>query len=1175
MATNKDFIVKAGLQIAGTAPSNSTTSGALIVAGGAGIAGDLWVGGNIYLDGIGLDTVQGTTGTFKNVYVTGTNVSTSTSTGAVTITGGLGVGGSIYGTAIYDNNSRVITAATVGNYGVSSLTAGTDTAISSSTGAVTIWDISTLQSVTNRGAATTNAISISNATASTATSNGALYVAGGVGIGGTVNISNGLNATTATFTGIVTYANATASTTTASGAVIITQGGGLGVGGQLTASKVSAADGTAATTGGAGALLVTGGAYVSNNAVIMGSAASTSTTSSNALYVAGGVGIGNTLVVTGPAYFKDTVTFAGTATYVLSTNTFYTDNILEIHTPPAGVFGQWTLDDAKDIGFRFHYYTASTDTNAALVLANDSKILEWYGSGAESTSSVFTSATYGTFKTGAIILASSTNTNSPTTGALTVAGGVGIVKDLYVGGTITRGSNLTQAAWAGASGVAVSIPGATYTDSSTTGTTVAGVNAAAWFGQPILSATSASVTYSTAATVYVDNAPIAGTNVTLTNPYAILVNNGVVKINTSTVSSAATNGALVVTGGVGIGGALNIVGIIHSTNTTDAALTSPGSSGSLQTNGGAGVAKNLAVGGTISRTGAVSQAAWQGATGVALSIPAATFTDTTQATGTTVAGVSAATWLGQPTFAATNASSTVTNAATLYIDNAPVAGTNITLTNPYALLVNNGIVRIASSTAASSTLTGALQIVGGVGIQGNLYGNAIYDNGSRVLTAATLSASGVSSILAGTDTAVSGSTGAVTVWDISTLQSVTSRGATTNQAISITSSTAATNTTSGALIVSGGIGANAIYGSTVFDSGNRVVTTVTANAGTGIAISAATTGGAAASFTVTNIGVTSIAGTTNQIVASASTGAVTLSFPTTGITVTTGTFTSQLFVTGTTESASTITGALIVSGGAGIGRALYVGTTATVLGTLYRTGNITAPGWLSTGIALAVSTATYTDTSLTGAQTNVAITSFGVPTVTSGNSPTYADGATVFIAGAPVGSGGAVISNAWSLLVGAGNVKIATATASTTSASGALQVVGGVGIQGNLNVGGSGSFSSNGVTIGTSLISSYSSAVINTTSTQNLDTYTTSTYRTARYMFQIVDTTGPKIHIAEMTIFHDGVTVYKNEYGISSNTGELGTFDASLAIGTITITFTPNYTPVAMTIKGNRTAITA
>lgn len=139
--------------------------------------------------------------------------------------------------------------------------------------------------------------------------------------------------------------------------------------------------------------------------------------------------------VTGSVTFSGPVTFSGTATYVLSTQTYYTDNILNLHVPPSGVDGQWAVDDGKDIGFRFHYYTNSTDTNAALVLANDTKYLEWYSAGAEGTST-FAGSVYGTFKTGNIQLAGTANSTSTQTGALQVAGGIGIGGNAYVGNSV-------------------------------------------------------------------------------------------------------------------------------------------------------------------------------------------------------------------------------------------------------------------------------------------------------------------------------------------------------------------------------------------------------------------------------------------------------------------------------------------------------------------------------------------------------------------------------------------------------------------------------------------------------------------------------------------------------------------------------------------------------------------
>ena len=149
-------------------------------------------------------------------------------------------------------------------------------------------------------------------------------------------------------------------------------------------------------------------------------------------------------IVYNPVTFSNDVTFSGSATFINSTSTIYTDNILEIHTPSGGMDAEWTVDDGKDIGFHLHYFKNGTDTNAALLLRNDSKYLEWFQAGTDSTSNGnnFTATTYGTFKTGNIILANTTTSYSTTTGALTVAGGVGIGGALYVGGILSA-TNIT------------------------------------------------------------------------------------------------------------------------------------------------------------------------------------------------------------------------------------------------------------------------------------------------------------------------------------------------------------------------------------------------------------------------------------------------------------------------------------------------------------------------------------------------------------------------------------------------------------------------------------------------------------------------------------------------------------------------------------------------------------
>jgi len=93
--------------------------------------------------------------------------------------------------------------------------------------------------------------------------------------------------------------------------------------------------------------------------------------------------------------------------------------------------------------------------------------------------------------------------------------------------------------------------------------------------------------------------------------------------------------------------------------------------------------------------------------------------------------------------------------------------------------------------------------------------------------------------------------------------------------VKVTNSVAASSTITGALQVVGGIGANQIYGATIFDNSNRVITTVTPTAGTGINVSSLTSSGPTASFTINNLGVTSLTGAAT-IAVSASTGSVTL-----------------------------------------------------------------------------------------------------------------------------------------------------------------------------------------------------------------------------------------------------------------------------------------------------------
>lgn len=680
----------------------------------------------------------------------------------------------------------------------------------------------------------------------------------------------------------------------------------------------------------------------------------------------------------------------------------------------------------------------------------------------------------------------------------------------------------------------------------------------------------------------------------MTTNYNFVVRNGLV-VRGADVSTSTTTGAIVVTGGVGIGGSLYATEIYENNQRvlTTASIGVFGVSAIYAGTGtevstSTGVVTIWATGGGGSGTLTLQQVTDYGSsTTNAISITN-TATSLSTSTGALIVaggvGIGENLYIGQAAFI--NGSEVVTSATlnNYVIQTNILAGTDTVVStstgdvyiwNTSSLQsvtdrgsVTSNRIEITNVTSATSTNSGALTVAGGVGIGGKLYAAEIYDSGSRVVTVDSIGNFGISTLTAGTGTAVSSSTGNVVVWSTNNLQTITDQGSETSNALSITNISQSINTNSGqALLVSGGVGAQIISASEIFDNSNRVITSITPSAGTGIGITALIDTGPQASFEITNFGVREIFGS-GQIAVSSNTGSVTISLSS----ATTSTYVN-LNLIGDADSVSPTTGALTVVGGVGVGKSITIRNTATVNGTFYRSGNITAPDWMARGIAFVSSTATFTATSLTGFQGPVAINAFGIPTLESTQSPIYSDAATVFISGAPIAGTGVTITNPWSLYVSNGNVKIASAAASSSPTTGALVVTGGVGVGGNLNVTGTGSFDTNGVTIGSALVSSYTSNTINSLGTQNLDAFSTSTYRTARYTVQIVD--GSKIHVAEMTLFHDNILVYKNEYGISTNLGELGTFDANLNAGTVTLTFTPNYTPISMKIKATRTALTS
>jgi hypothetical protein len=114
----------------------------------------------------------------------------------------------------------------------------------------------------------------------------------------------------------------------------------------------------------------------------------------------------------------------------------------------------------------------------------------------------------------------------------------------------------------------------------------------------------------------------------------------------------------------------------------------------------------------------------------------------------------------------------------------------------------------------------------------------------------------------------------------------------------------------------------------------------------------------------------------------------------------------------------------------------------------------------------------------------------------------------------------------------------------------------------------SGGLSANGAIIGSSLTSNtvatintnsvYKSTAVTTASATEftLDSFSTTAYRSAKYLVQI--SSGSSYELLEMTLVHDGTTVYLSQYGNIKTGSTLGVFDASISTGTLSLLATPN-----------------
>jgi hypothetical protein len=136
-----------------------------------------------------------------------------------------------------------------------------------------------------------------------------------------------------------------------------------------------------------------------------------------------------------------------------------------------------------------------------------------------------------------------------------------------------------------------------------------------------------------------------------------------------------------------------------------------------------------------------------------------------------------------------------------------------------------------------------------------------------------------------------------------------------------------------------------------------------------------------------------------------------------------------------------------------------------------------------------------------------------------------------------------LVSN--SVLISGVNV-LSHASAAFNKANSSIQNTGGT-INGNLTVNGE---------LRLSDVQYFSNTVAITTDTQEIvDTFTASSWRTAKYTVQISESS-TNYHSTDILLIHDGSIVHKVEYAVVTTTGELGIFDADINTGSVRLLFT-------------------
>jgi len=1171
-AITKDFVIKSGLIVRGTASAGTSTGvlGTLQVDGGAAVHKDIVIGSTATIYGsttiYAATTLTSTLAVGGDVAVNIDKFTVASATGNTAVKGDLAVNGTSFTVAASSGNTAIL-----GDLAIN----GTKFTVAASSGNVYAnGNMGVLGTFNSTGTLTvnTNKFSVDGSTGNTAVlgdfavntnkftvaaSSGNVYANGNMGVNGTFNSTGTLTVNSDKFS----VAAATGNTAVA---------GTLDVTGQTTVANLNAGATTATSLNVTGTVDVTGQTTVANL-----SAGATTATSLN---VTGNGTVGSNLGVTG--------TFNSTGTLTVNTNKFSVD------ASNGNTLVDGTLGVKSDFAVNSTSFTVAAATGNTAILGNLAVNTDKF---------TVASATGNTAILGNLAVNTDKFTVASATGNTAVAGTLAVTGNSTLTGTLQVNNTTSDITVGGYSSNSI------YTKGGV------GIEKGLLVGLDV---------------VITGNLTVKGTQ-TIVDSTTTSLKDPIIDLGTGLLNAALTSddgynkglalhyyaagdknmfvgrdsvsGHFTVKSGLtstdGTGGAAATVDLGTLILADSAASTSTIAGNTLQlTNGGIGVKGASRFEGDITVTGGIIQGTItqannlnggglgyipiQSASGTTAFIPAATIDGsllTWNSAGSTATWVDAS--LSVPNYA--RYSGTATNIANGLADQIPFQyrSSGTAFSSDFAFTSSTvqlavGTTTIGGAAGAGYVSTKDITASGNVYAGGNMGVNGTFNstgtltvntnkfsvdaaNGNTAV-AGTLDVTGqttVANLNAGATTATSlNVTGTVDVTGQTTVANL-SAGATTATSLNVTGNetvggnlgvTGTFNSTgtltvntdkftvtaaSGNVYANGNMGVNGTFNSTGTLTVNSNFSVDAANGNTIVAGTLNVTGQTtvanlnAGATTATSLNVTGTVGVTGQTtVANLNAGATTA---------------TSLNVTGQSTLAATTATSLGVSGTS------FFDNDVTVNADLYVEGTIFVKGASLSGVdKISGSTGTFVDIVSTGTISAVTVGISGLTHITNttdadpkGNG-TGGTGGT----GSLVVDGGAYVTKN---LVAGGTIFAGDKTNATTSGP------------------------IDGLYIGNNMQAA-NTKILATTGITTIDSWSASVYTSAKYIIQIVQ--AGAIHTEEVMIVQDGTDVYMSEYGVVTTGEELGTVDADITGGNVILTFTP-FSATSMVVQVVRQSI--